>query len=157
MGDFREYCGGRETARVLIGKTANQTSKICIASIKVTQFNRMGSMRKSGCICNKTKTVYQLTFFPPGKRVWTQGLTLARQALYHLSHSTSPLLSTEIVHLERHILGWAGKMSYHIHNQEVWPSELWSLTAWVQSQVWHLLGPSYLTSLCISFFTIMWW
>jgi hypothetical protein len=29
-------------------------------------------------------------FFFGSIRVWTQGLTLARQALYHLKHSASP-------------------------------------------------------------------
>jgi hypothetical protein len=32
-----------------------------------------------------------LLFIYCGSSVWTQGLTLARQALYHLSHSTSPV------------------------------------------------------------------
>jgi hypothetical protein len=31
-----------------------------------------------------------LDFFSSSTRVWTPGLTLARQGLYHLSHSTSP-------------------------------------------------------------------
>jgi hypothetical protein len=34
----------------------------------------------------------QLFFFFNGTRVWTQGLTLARQALYLLSHSARPFL-----------------------------------------------------------------
>jgi hypothetical protein len=36
--------------------------------------------------------VWLIFLFFGGTRVWTQGLTLARQVLYHLSHFTSPVL-----------------------------------------------------------------
>jgi hypothetical protein len=43
---------------------------------------------------DKTETEWFIWFFfgGDGTRVWTQGLILASQVLYHLSHSASPVL-----------------------------------------------------------------
>jgi hypothetical protein len=39
-------------------------------------------------VCFHISFIFKIFFFTTG--VWIQGLTLVRQALYHLSHSTSP-------------------------------------------------------------------
>jgi hypothetical protein len=41
----------------------------------------------------QVNTISFIYLFLGGIGIWTQGLTLARQALYHLSHSASPTIS----------------------------------------------------------------
>jgi hypothetical protein len=53
--------------------------------IKITHYYGVGGLSVPLC-----KVVIFFSFFGTG--AWTQGLTLAMQALYHLSHSASPFL-----------------------------------------------------------------